>query len=46
MTEKYEMFIVNTKCYERKVLGCWMLVVSLPQAGHVLSEAMVLPSQI
>ena len=32
--------------YERKVLGSWMFVVSLPQAGHVLSEGMVLPSEI
>ena len=32
--------------YERKVLGSWMLVVSFPHAGQVLSEGMVLPSEI
>ena len=32
--------------YERKVLRSRMFVVSLPQAGHVLSEGMVLPSEI
>ena len=32
--------------YVRKVLGCCILVVSLPHAGHVLSDGMVLPSEI
>ena len=27
-------------------MGSWMFVVSLPQAGQVLSEGMVLPSEI
>ena len=37
---------MGDKHYERKVFGSWMLVVSLPQAGQVLSEGMVLPSEI